>query len=464
MFSDEKQFENEVRRMARLLWPSAEHSGAVMEDGRERDGVFESEDFIHLIECTISRSKKKAENDLEKLQKLAMKYGRTHPDKFVKGWFITQDEPTADQRSVFQKIKGRIVATSFDQFRSKLVDSRSYLDLRKNYPFGSVLDPRSNSATSPLEYIPLDILDHSGSLHSIKDLCSLLLKGERFTLLGDYGAGKSATMREIFLRLASEFCRGNVLLFPLLLNLRDHHGQVEPAEALERHARNIGFGRPADLVRAWRAGLTVLLLDGFDEIATAGWAGRTKSLKDLRHNSMSLIRSFIRDAPYASGIMISGREHFFDSPNEMKKALDLGNRFRQLKLNEFNDQQIADYLKRMGWEQAVPEWIPSRPLLLGYLASRNLIQETLQVEAGSGPATGWNYLLERICVREAQIEAGIDPDTVRRLIEHIATLARSSIDGLGPISPDQILGAFTSVCGYPADDRGAVLLQRLPGL
>jgi hypothetical protein len=33
----------------------------------------------------------------------------------------------------------------------------------------------------------------------------------------------------------------------------------------ERHGRNIGFPNPSQLVRAWKAGYAVLLLDGFDE-------------------------------------------------------------------------------------------------------------------------------------------------------------------------------------------------------
>ena len=60
MFASDKDFEDEVRRIARLLWPSAEFGGASMEEGRERDGVFETEEFIHILECTTSRSKRKA--------------------------------------------------------------------------------------------------------------------------------------------------------------------------------------------------------------------------------------------------------------------------------------------------------------------------------------------------------------------------------------------------------------------
>jgi AraC-like DNA-binding protein len=464
MFQTDLEFEDEVRRISRLLWPVAEYGGAAMEDGRERDGVFISDEYVYLIECTVSRSKQKATEDGNKLAKLCRKMQARYPDKFVKGWFVTLHEPTAEQRTAIQKHREKIVAVSFDQFRSKLVDARSYLNARESYPFGSVRDPETGSAQTQLDYVPLGILDRSGKTHSVNDIGEALNEGHRFVLLGDYGAGKSSTMRELFFSAARKFWTSNTLKFPVLLNLRDHHGQSDPTEALERHARRVGFSDPSHLVRAWRAGYILLFLDGFDEIATAGWAGRTKKLKDLRYRSMELVRNFIRESADGTGIVIAGREHFFDSERELTDALGVSDRFTRLTLSEFTVEQVTEYLKKCGWEGAVPEWLPSRPLLLGYLASRGLLDQTIRVERGSSPAAGWNGLLERISERESEIEAGIDAGTVRSLIERLATLARNSIDGLGPLTPDQIVGAFTSVCGYPPDDRGAVLLQRLPGL
>jgi hypothetical protein len=179
---------------------------------------------------------------------------------------------------------------------------------------------------------------------------------------------------------------------------------------------------------------------------------------------MTLIRAFLRDTPPSVGVLLAGRSHFFDNPKEMSASLNLSADFSSFNVSEFNEEQVKIYLEKTGWTNPVPAWIPSRPLLLGYLASRGLLQSTLEVDAGSGPAVGWNSLLDRICEREAEIEVGIDPDTVRRLLGHLATIARDSADGLGPLSPDQITNAFTSVCGYPPDDQGMVLLQRLPGL
>lgn len=102
MYASDRAFEDEVRRIARLLWPTGEYGGALIEDGRERDGIFETEDYVHIVECTTSRSKQKAVEDHSKLDKLGRQLAGRFPQRFVKGWFITLEEPTADQREVFR--------------------------------------------------------------------------------------------------------------------------------------------------------------------------------------------------------------------------------------------------------------------------------------------------------------------------------------------------------------------------
>ena len=151
MFSSDQEFENEVRRIARLLWPTAKYGGATVEDGRERDGIFEAEDFIHLVEATTSRQKQKAQDDRQKLEKLAKQYEAKVPHKFIKGWFVTRDEPTADQRDVFKRDRNRILAISFEQFRSKLIDAYSYLDARDNFAFGSLRDPETGDTRAEID-------------------------------------------------------------------------------------------------------------------------------------------------------------------------------------------------------------------------------------------------------------------------------------------------------------------------
>jgi hypothetical protein len=464
-------FENEVRRIARQLWPDAQYSGARIVDGRERDGYFETEDCIHLIETTVSRSKDKAQYDVKKLTSLAKTLQNTNQYKAIKGWFITKYEPTAEQREVIRLHRGLINTLSFAQFQCKLIDAHSYLSLRDNYPFGSVRDPATGDPRAQIEYVSLELIQPSTSkLWSVKQLRDSLAAGERFVLLGDFGAGKSMTLRELYKELKSVYLLNKTTKFPLYLNLRDHHGQTNPAEVLERHARNLGFPNPNHLVRAWRAGYVVLLIDGFDELATLGIQGIWKRLQDTRFRAMQAIRELIRDQPPQSGVILAGRAHFFDSERERRNALGLTGRISELTLNEFNDEQVNRYLSKCGLNGGIPDWLPSRPLLVGYLAASGLLRDMVSSHdsaeqlQGPNPSQGWNLVIDKICVREAEIEAGIDGLTIRKILERLATKARAADGGLGPLDRDQIVEAFFSICGYHPDEKGLVLLQRLPGL
>ncbi len=222
---------------------------------------------------------------------------------------------------------------------------------------------------------------------------------------------------------------------------------------------------PAHLVRAWRAGYVYLLLDGFDEVTTLSIQGLWRKLRDSRYRAMEPLRRLIAEHPREMGLVVGGRAHFFDSEAERHQALGLDNAFVELSLNEFSDDQLRSYLQQKGLGGAVPSWLPSRPLLVAYLASKGLLQEVVgEWAADRDPASGWNMLLDKIADREARIEAGIDGATVRRLLERLATKARAFPDGLGPLTTDDIIATFRDVCGYPPDDRGMLLLQRLPGL
>lgn len=470
MTSEGLVFEDEVRRVARLLWPQAAFGGARIMEGKERDGVFVTEGCIHLLEATTSRQKDKAVRDARKLASLAQKVQRQHPTLAVKCWFVTRQEPTADQREAVTRYQGLVAAISFSQFQSMLIDSRSYLDARDRYYFGSVRDPKTGSPNPSTQYVPLDLLEiESDKLWSISEVVDCLLTGRHVILLGDYGAGKSMSLREVYSALRKLHIKGRRPLFPVYINLRDHHGQTNPAEVLERHARNIGFPDPSHLVRAWRAGYAVLLLDGFDEIATLGWVGIWKKLRDVRHRSMEVIRRFVRETPPETGLALAGRAHFFDGEREMASALATNSTFLQLTLSDFTDEQVGRYLKKSGFNERVPGWIPTRPLLLGSLVARGLLQELVQAEMPdkdgvTDPVVGWNLLLDRITIRESEIEAGIDGETVRKILERLATKARATADGLGPLTTDTIISAFSETCGYRPDARGMVLLQRLPGL
>ncbi len=464
LFSSDSEFEDEVRRIARQLWPSAEFDGAALRDGRERDGVFVTEEMVHVLECTTSRKKEKAETDVKKIAKLVGQLQSGHRTRGAKGWFVTLGEPTADQRAVVEKHKGAIVACSYDQFRARLIDARTYIDLRRRHAFGSLRDPETGSRVD-VKYVPLDMMEvATAERWSAERAAEALLANGKLLIRGDYGAGKSTTMRELFMVLSACFASNQARSFPILLNLREHQNQKDPVEALERHARNLGYPNAGHLVRAWRSGYATLLLDGFDELTTVGWVSQNKKLRDLRYAAMELVRAFARDTPPQSGMAVSGRPFFFDNTKELLTALSLGGEVTQLEMGAFGEEQAEAFLRACSWTGPVPAWLPARPLLLAYLASKRFLKDIAALDAGAPAPVAWDALLNVICAREAEIEAGIDAGAVRGILERLATRSRAQMDGLAPITPETIVEVFRNVCGYAPDEKAMVLLQRLPGL
>jgi hypothetical protein len=455
-------FEDEVRRVARELWPAARFDGSALVDGRERDGIFETEWVTHLIEATTSRTKLKAETDIKKL--VALRKKLLSGPKPVQAWFVTAEEPTADQRSVAPK-DGSVRVLAFEQFRSQLIDAFAYLRDRELYPFGSAHDPDTGSAVTDADYLalPLEQSDPEKSFQ-VGEVADLVAAGRRVCILGDYGVGKSMTMREVFRELVNRYRADTSSCFPLLLNLRDHYGQDDPAEALERHGRRLGFARPEELVRAWRAGWACLLLDGFDEMAAPGWSGPVVRVPEIRRRSVQLVRSFVLESASTAGLAIAGRAYYFDSNREMRAALGLSSGDLELNVGSFDRHQIEQYLTERGWHGQLPDWLPTRPLLLAYLTSRGFVDAVIEVSDDLAPAAAWNQLFHLICEREARIEADIDGQTLRHIVERIATTARKNQDRVGPLDFADIEKAFLDVSGRTADDRARVILQRLPGL
>ncbi|MDP5240556.1 NACHT domain-containing protein [Uliginosibacterium sp. 31-16] len=466
-FEEDSFFEDEVRRIARARWPQAQFDGSAMIDGRERDGVFETDDVIHYVETTRSRREEKAKDDTKKMFGLMTEQQRQRSMKGSIGWFVTQDEPTADQReAVRQYGKGQVKAVSFSQFQQALVDVPQYFSKRENHFFGSIADPVTGELKTKISYIPLDLtLLSNGDLLDVHAIASGLSNGESYTLLGDYGAGKSMTLRQLYFQLRDKYRSGGTPKFPIYLNLREHSGQDDPSEVLERHARRLGFDKPHSLVSAWRAGFALLILDGFDEITTLGVSAARSKLREARRRSLEAVRALIAQTPREAGFIIAGRDHFFSSPDERLSALGIRTNTKTIAVGELTRKQIASYLKQIaGKELTLPPWLPTRPLLVAYIATRGLLDELGDVLQSIDSTDGWHLLLDRIFERESKISPSLDGITLRRILERLATVARSTNDGLGPITQQQIRASYIQICESEPDEQANLLLQRLPGL
>lgn len=467
MLSDmnEDVFESEVRRICSQLWRGDQDPGASHVDGRERDLVYHTPDAIHVVECTVSKRKEKAAGDGLKTDVLVRSLRMKFPDRVVQGWFITLADPTADQREAVDEFNGTVKAISFHQLQSRLVNSREYVSLRKRHRFGSVRDPDTGHIDDATDYIDLDLYEPvSGHTYSTKQLSRLCANNARIVLLGDFGAGKSMTVRELFRRMSGDFLTGRQGKFPVCINLNEHPGETDPSVALYRHARLVGFAPEDSLVRAWKCGFCHILLDGFDELSTAKWAGRMHEFGAIKRQAMTLVRRFVEETPADVSIVISGRTHFFEGDNELRNSLGLSSDILILNLTEFSDQQIARALKRKGLDEQIPEWFPTRPLFLGYLISRGFMAELGTIPADMTPSAGWAMLFGRMCDREARAELGFDASHIRALLARMATRCRRTGDGLGPLLPSEMIQVCTEVCGFEPEPSMVTALQRLPGL
>jgi hypothetical protein len=465
---DQSAFEDEIRQIGRILWVEAALGGSAELEGRERDGVFETRDVIHVVEATVSAKKEKADDDAKKTAQIISSL-RKSSGKLSQGWIVTRNEPTVDQKKVVEKYGQSVRILSVEQFRSMLFNGGEYIRCRLQKPFGSITDPYTKSShVDRGAYIPLELFDATvgppASAHSIAQ--RIQEESLKALVLGDYGAGKSMTIREIFFSLAEKYQQAKTTITPIYLNLRDHRGQSNPVEALERHAREIGYsGGASDLVRAWRAGHVSLMLDGFDEISTAGWGQSLRRVREHRYAAMALIRNFVTQSTPKTSVIIAGRSSYFDSPKEMDRALDVDPSWHRYSLNDFTPDQTARFLKKIGYKEEIPEWLPSRPLLVAYFAlfgrGENIYEELSGLTAGAG----WDKFLDMISYREAkQVDERQDPQTVRQIIERLATRARATPDGLGRLSMDVVQEAYREIVGGLPDEDGQALLLRLPGL
>jgi hypothetical protein len=180
---------------------------------------------------------------------------------------------------------------------------------------------------------------------------------------------------------------------------------------------------------------------------------------------MAGLRRLITESREKCGIALAGREHFFDTDDERKKAIGQNSTWKDIRLDEFGDKQIKTLVSQFGFTGEIPSWVPSRPLLLSTLFARGLsVGATKELSVIYDPAAGWNLLLDEVCNREARIESGISGGNVRAILEALSTLARCKDSGIGPLATDDIVGAFHHECGFSPTDEALIVIQRLPGL
>jgi hypothetical protein len=155
----------------------------------------------------------------------------------------------------------------------------------------------------------------------------------------------------------------DALRFPVAIDLRKAWGLKDRYEILRRHLQDLNLAAHADeFIKAYNAGMLILLLDGFDELGVQLWSDDSSALKAMRYDALAGVRDLI--ANQQNGVLICGREHYFDSNEELLAALGLASADVALlrTKDEFSIEEITEFLKVNEKDIDIPQWLPRKPL------------------------------------------------------------------------------------------------------
>ncbi len=452
-----KDLEGSVRRAAGSIWPATFASRLV--HGRQIDAYAEIDSKNHVaIEVTEKKDIKKIQEDINKLV-------HVRNVNFSAGYIVTtcicvtSYDPTPAMINVGIGINIEIV--SIEDFQSRFLPFDRYRSARDAAPFGSAIDPITGTKDTK-EYVVVGLTAENGSALTANTVVETVSAGRVVVLVGEYGTGKSKCVEYVFNRLSQT--AWSALRFPVAIDLRRCWGLKDGYEILARHLKDIGLPEAIDAFqKAYANGMLILLLDGFDELGVQLWSDDSSALKSMRADALAGVRDLV--SKQRGGVLVAGRDHYFDGNDEMIAALGLANISSQLvrSNDEFSYTEIAEFMSKNGYAEDIPEWLPRKPLSCEFFL-RVLNDTGSIIDSELDPIQFWNMLLNAICEREAKIHSSFDVDIIKRILVEVASTTRNKATNVGPISLSDIQLAFERVVGHAPIDQASALLQRLPGL
>jgi hypothetical protein len=452
-----QELEDIVRMIASALYSNPAVPKEI--NGIRCDAVIEKEgDQVILIEVSKENSLDKIRTDLAKFANLRHYY--MNKNIYVKCIFICDSEL---HPSIVETAKGSFVeAMTIHQFAERLFNFNNYLYFRKEKTFGSAVDPLTGNNDN-YNYVPVNYFEEDSGKLTLDDIVKFILAGKYIVLLGEYGSGKSRCLKELFLKLADEFKK--YYKYPIHINLKDNWGLNSSYEILSRHLNNLGLSQDIDSIIKMKEKKSICyLLDGFDEVGAQTWSDSPEKLKEIRRKSLIGIKDIIVNS--SGGAIISGREHYFKSDEELVSCLGLDNKnplFIRC-MPEFSEEEVVVYLGEKVINSKLPEWLPKKPLICQILRDIDFTDMASLFSSDLSEFEFFEIFINLICERESRINHALDKDIIKDVLLEASLLVRRKEDRYGPITINELNNIFERVTGNTVADETAIILQRLPGL
>lgn len=452
-----KTFEDQVRGIATLTFGKTCLPDRIA--GVNFDGVVAMD--LETVVIEISK-----QNDLDKVRqgitRLTLARQTLSVDGILlRGYIVLNKTPT--QAMIEAAKSAKITVASVTQFASLFFNFGRYNLPRQQASFGSSIDPATGEIDQ-VSYVPVNYqrLDGGKEL-GVADIGDLLLSGKKIVLLGEYGSGKSRCVRELYGYL-SGIC-GETFAFPFAVNLRECWGLDRGDEIIRRGVYTLGLDDLApSAVRALNRDAIIPLLDGFDELGSQSWSSDESRLRQLRARALAGVKDLILKTKM--GCLISGREHYFSSNEELMSALGLqkNNTIFIKAKDEFTDSELEEYFEAAGLIVELPSWLPKRPLICQTIALLSDDELGSMFGATSEGVEFWNHFIKVVCKRDARINSFFDAETIYRVFVALSRITRRCQANIGPISQRDLQDAFEAVVGQLPVEEASVMLQRLPSL
>lgn len=350
-----------------------------------------------------------------------------------------------------------------DEFDKLFFDFPAYRHARSVQSFGSVINPLSGELDRT-DYVQVNyVIEDSGKDITISEIAKLLQSGRHVVLIGEYGSGKSRCVKELFSLIGQSASQTQD--YPIAVNLRDCWGLKRAGEIIRRHFTDLGLEDiQSGAIRASLAGSTIFLLDGFDELGSQSWANDDHRLKSIRTLSMEGVADIVSKS--SSGVLISGREHYFSSQSEMISALGV-NKTKVIVVrakSEFTEEEMERYFLQRGMDPEVPSWLPRRPLICQTVI--NLDDDQIQAMFGleGNEAAFWDHFIRVVASRDSMINARFEAEVVLQVMIALSRITRTKPTNVGPITLEDMQRAFELAVGRSPVEDASVMLQRLPAL